>query len=87
LNDKKKTLILSEKMVKFFSKTPYITRKRADVGTVPLAGRVVVILTGDDVINAGEGEITNAQEGVTCKHTTLLDRIEWVLGRLGGTGG
>jgi hypothetical protein len=54
LNDRKSILTFSERITKSFSKTPYVSRKGADVGAVTLAGRLVVQLTGDDVINAGD---------------------------------
>jgi hypothetical protein len=55
LEDKNKILKFADKIIKAFSNTPYISRNGADVDAVREAGRLIIQLTGGDVINAVEG--------------------------------
>jgi hypothetical protein len=64
IKDKKKIVRFAEKITKSFSKTPFISRHGADVSAGALAGRVVVILTGDDVISADDGSIETAKKAL-----------------------
>jgi hypothetical protein len=54
LEDKDKILKFSDKIVKAFSNTPYISRNGVDIAAVHEAGRLIISLTGDDVFNAVE---------------------------------
>ena len=55
LKDKNKILKFADQIVKSFSNTPYISRNGADVDAVRSGGRLVIILTGGDVIKSAEG--------------------------------
>jgi hypothetical protein len=54
LEDKNKIQKFADKIVKAFSNTPYISRNGADVDAVRATGRLIIILTGEEVIDAVE---------------------------------
>lgn len=54
LKDKSNILKFSDKIVKAFSNTRYISRKGADIDATGLGGRLMIMLTGDDVIHPVE---------------------------------
>jgi hypothetical protein len=55
LEDKKKILKFADKIVKFFSHTPFISYKGADIDAFSKEGLLIINLSGDEVINAVEG--------------------------------
>lgn len=55
LEDKKKILKFTDRIVKSFANTPFISHKGADVDAFREAGLLIIQLSGDEVINAVNG--------------------------------
>jgi hypothetical protein len=55
LSDKKGILKFADRMVKAFSKAPFISRNGVDIGAQVVEGKLFIAVTGDELINALAG--------------------------------
>ena len=77
--DKQKIVEFADKFVKSFSHTPFISRNGADVDATRAGGRMVIILTGDEVIDAvGGSPVTKRPLHVNFLFTVMELNGYWV---------
>jgi hypothetical protein len=77
--DKQKIVEVADKFVKSFSHTPFISRNGADVDATRAGGRLIIILTGDEVMDAvGGSPATKGPLHVNMLFTLMESNGYWV---------